>query len=305
MECHSKVVLFWQITRKTCFGWNAHGAHSFEINSDVTDASCEHTSGARASYSKKGNEILKNTFRCYILWSNSNKGLSLDQRFLTFFISFTLLQNQKIYFTPNNVYCVKAWLFWKGPGQVLLESYCKCTFRNIIFMLTGTSFRVMLVRNLLVWDETLINFSSKQAWVLLRCGSLKVVEILNTFHSFVSFEPAYHWIKGQTVWKKDTAMYKCFFYWKMTNNLNHSVTQWDFVHVFYAQYLRFWEQWLKIKLSCHPWESIEIYFCIAVTIEESPALHRKVFWKGIGTSTASFNSVGNSSPNPHQNLEQS
>jgi len=30
------------------------------------------------------------------------------------------------------------------------------------------------------------------------------------------------------------------------------------VLVFYAQYLTFWEQWLKVILSCHLWESIEI-----------------------------------------------
>jgi len=31
-----------------------------------------------------------------------------------------------------------------------------------------------------------------------------------------------------------------------------------FALVFYAQYLTFWEHWLKVILSCHFWESIEI-----------------------------------------------
>jgi len=31
-----------------------------------------------------------------------------------------------------------------------------------------------------------------------------------------------------------------------------------FVFIFYAQYMTFREQWLKVILSCHLWESIEI-----------------------------------------------
>jgi len=31
-----------------------------------------------------------------------------------------------------------------------------------------------------------------------------------------------------------------------------------FVLVYYAQYLRFWKQWLKEILSCHLWELFEI-----------------------------------------------
>jgi len=43
----------------------------------------------------------------------------------------------------------------------------------------------------------------------------------------------------------------------MTSNFNQSVTH-TFVLDFYAQYLRFWELWIKEIISCHPWESTEI-----------------------------------------------
>ena len=81
----------------------------------------------------------------------------------------------------------------------------------------------------------------------------EVVEILKT----ISYEPAYHWIEGKNVWKKAyTAMFKFFIFWKMTNNFK-PVSEIS-VLVFYAQYLIFWEQWLKEILSGHPQESVEI-----------------------------------------------
>jgi len=46
-------------------------------------------------------------------------------------------------------------------------------------------------------------------------------------------------------------------------------------------------------------------FCFMVIIEENPASHGKVFWKGIMNSNARFDNVGNSSLNPDQNLEES
>jgi len=46
-------------------------------------------------------------------------------------------------------------------------------------------------------------------------GFAEVVEILKT----ISYHPAYHWVKGQNVWKKECkAMLKFFFFWKITNN---------------------------------------------------------------------------------------
>jgi len=54
--------------------------------------------------------------------------VNLVQRFLTFFVSFTLKQNQKIDFTPKNV-CQGIIFLEKGPGQVLLEKRCKLTLR--------------------------------------------------------------------------------------------------------------------------------------------------------------------------------
>jgi len=48
------------------------------------------------------------------LWLRSRKyttifTLCVEQWFFTFFVSFTLWQNQKINFTPNNVWCVKSY----------------------------------------------------------------------------------------------------------------------------------------------------------------------------------------------------
>ena len=67
----------------------------------------------------------------------------------------------------------------------------------------------------------------------------EVVEILK----IVSYEPAYHWIKGQNVRKKEyTAMVNFFSVekWQTVSTTQTFIE--TFVFVFYAQYLRFWEQ---------------------------------------------------------------
>jgi len=114
-----------------------------------------------------------------------------------------------------------------------------------IFVLTGTNFTVGYAWTKLIslWDETFKWFA-------------EIVKILKT----VSYEPAYHWIKGWNIWRKDyTAMLKFFFYWKMTNNfepVSHSVRLFC---LFSMHNVRDWsEQWLKKILSCHLWEAIEI-----------------------------------------------
>jgi len=40
--------------------------------------------------------------------------------------------------TPNNVWCVKSWFFWKGSGSA--EKRCKLTFRYMNFGITGCNF---------------------------------------------------------------------------------------------------------------------------------------------------------------------
>ena len=123
-----------------------------------------------------------------------------------------------------------------------------------------------------------------------------IVEILKT----VSYEPAYHWVKGQNVRNKEyRASHVWFFFcWKMTILTSQSLSD-IFVLIFYAQYLIFREQWVKELLSCHLWESTEIDFL----------LYRHYWWgrdkyfEKVLTSNARFDSVENSSPNPLQNLE--
>ena len=130
------------------------------------------------------------------------------------------------------------------------------------------------------------------------------VEILKT----ISYEPACHWNKGQNVSKKEnTAMFLIFLFflkWQtilMSQSLNET-----FVLVFYAKYLRLWEQCLKEIFSCHPWwESIEINVLFYVHHWGEPCLTQISIWKGIITSNARFDSVGNYSSNQHQNLEKS
>jgi len=48
----------------------------------------------------------------------------------------------------------------------------------------------------------------------------EVIEILKT----VSYEPAYHWIKGKKVWKKEYTAILNFLFLKK-DNFNQSVTQ--------------------------------------------------------------------------------
>ena len=125
--------------------------------------------------------------------------ICVDRWFFTFFVSFTLQKNQKIYFTPNNVYCDKAWPSWKRSGEVLLEKSCKLHSDTWIFVLTGTNFRVMLVRNYqsLRWNVNKMLLQASMNTV--KMWFAEVTEILN----LTSYEPAYHWIKGQNVWKKE------------------------------------------------------------------------------------------------------
>jgi len=58
----------------------------------------------------------------------------LNQWFLTFFVSFSLYQSQKLYFTPNNIYCVMSRHEFseKGLGEVVLEKR-KLTLRYMNF----------------------------------------------------------------------------------------------------------------------------------------------------------------------------
>jgi len=78
-----------------------------------------------------------------------------------------------------------------------------------------------------------------------------------------------------------------------------------FVIVFYAPYRRFWEQWLIEILSYQPWESIVIDVLFYGHHWEEPCLTQISILKSNLTSNARFDSVENSSPNPHQNSEKS
>ena len=142
--------------------------------------------------------------------------------------------------------------------------------------------------------------SYKQAWIL-RSGSLR---LFNSKNSFIRIgislnQGAKHWEEGVAY----IAMYvSCIEKWQAIST-SQSLSG-TFVLVFYAQYLIFWEQCLKeIHVILGNQSRSMLYFM--VIIEENPASHREVFWKGIITSKALFDSVGNSSPNPYQNLEES
>ena len=59
-------------------------------------------------------------------------------------------------------------------------------------------------------DETLIKCCCKQAWLPLKKWFAEVIEILKT----TSYEPAYHWIKGQTFGRRNTQPYIIFSFFK-------------------------------------------------------------------------------------------
>jgi len=65
----------------------------------------------------------------------------------------------------------------KGPGQIIPEKHCKLAFRYMTFcfywnQLLGDA----CMKRVRLWDETLIKLSYKQAWMLLRSGSLMLLK---------------------------------------------------------------------------------------------------------------------------------
>ena len=131
----------------------------------------------------------------------------------------------------------------------------------------------------------------------------EVVEILKT----VSYEPAYHWVKGRNVRKKEyTAIFKLFFYWKMTNNftrVSHSVRC---LCLFSTQNIWHsgnsgWKRQATLMSSL----GINRDRCFVLWSFRRTLPHTdKVFSKGIITSIVRFDSVEHSSPKPHQNLQK-
>ena len=120
------------------------------------------------------------------------------------------------------------------------------------------NFRVKPVRIIVsMWDETLIKCSYKQAWILSRSGLLKLLKFEKQFHTNRHITES----RGRTLGKSNVQPTILIFLVLINdNNFNQPVTQWycTSVLVFYAQYLTFWEQWLKVILSRHLWESIDI-----------------------------------------------
>jgi len=86
-----------------------------------------------------------------------------------------------------------------------------------------------------------------------------------------------------------------------TFSISQSLSE-TFVFAFYAQYLTFWEQWSKEILS-HLLESIEVDVSFYGHHWEEPCLTQVKSLKGISISNARFDSVRNSSPNPHLNCK--
>ena len=75
--------------------------------------------------------------------------------------------------------------------------------------------------------------------------------------------------------------------------------------VFHKQFLRFSEQSLKELLACRLWQLSEIEVSFYYSTVKRILLHTDKSAKGIITSNARLVSIGNSSTNPHQNLEKS
>ena len=119
------------------------------------------------------------------------------------------------------------------------------------------NFRVKPARMIVsMWDETLIKCSYKQAWIHLSSGLLRLLKFWKQFHTNRHITESW----GKTLGKRNLqpAMFNFSSIEKwQTISTSQSLSATS-VLVFYAQYLTFWEQWLKVILSCHLRESIEI-----------------------------------------------
>ena len=121
-----------------------------------------------------------------------------------------------------------------------------------IFLLTGTNFRVMFVRNYkpLRWN---VNKMLLQASInIVKKWLAEVIEILHT----TLYETAYLWIKRQNVWRRNT--HPCLTFFFNDNSFNQSVTQWNFCACFLRTMSEILGRVVERNTLMPSWELFEI-----------------------------------------------
>jgi len=112
----------------------------------------------------------------------------------------------------------------KGAGQGLLEICCELTLKYMNFCAC-----TKLVN---LWDETLIKCSYKQAWVLSRRGSLRLLKSWKQFHMNRHITES----REKRFGRKNIQLYWTFFFWKRTISTSQSLSK-TFVLAFHVQYM--------------------------------------------------------------------
>jgi len=148
--------------------------------------------------------------------------------------------------------------------------------------------------------------SYKQAWILLRSGSLRFLKLLKQFHTSRHITELTE-SRSETFGRRNTQPCLNFsFSEKWQTISNQSVTQWVFRACFLCIHILFsgtsgWKRYSHVIFG----NQSRSMFCFMVSLRRTLPRAYKYFEKGIMTSTARLDSTENSSPTQHQNLETS
>ena len=155
-----------------------------------------------------------------------------------FCLIFLLPKSKNLFYPQQYLLCQRMIFLKRAWGRFPWKNVVNLPSDAWIFVFTGTNFGNACTKLVSLCDETLMKYSCKQARILLRSGSLRLLKFLKQFHANRHIIES----RGETFGRRNTQQCLNFsFPEKWQTISNQSATQW----VFRACFLRTHNIWFS------------------------------------------------------------